>query len=191
LDFDLFGNSRTRIRVLNNELFAQSGNQPIEMDVLGNASVVGQITSNRLERARNSGAEVGLDIFPEDNSFVSLRILNNTIIVPDSNDVVDINLEDNSVGRFLFAGNRFIGNSSDPDSTEIDIDSDDNSTLGIRFANNSLSGTEINFDEEGASTFILENTIGTNTISDGASLDDIDPDIFPLVRSGFLGFQTP
>jgi hypothetical protein len=175
LDFDLTGNSRSHVQVMDNR-FDRTGSDGIEFDVEDRARVSGTVSRNYIRRISSEGIEVDQD----DNSTARLRILNNRIERTLS-DPLDIDLDDSSRGSYQVANNKLSGFFAN--TFDIDIDADDSARLRLQIMAN-RSNSDFNFDEDGGSTFLLEDTLGTNRFRGGAGLD-IDPTILPFVQDGF------
>jgi len=177
IDFDIVGASVVTFFIDRNQMF-NSGSDGMTFDIEGTSVVTGLITNNLINGFNSEGIEIDQDM----DSRATIRILSNRII-NGTGDPLDIDLDNDSFGRYQVARNVFTGTG------DVDIDSDDNSTLNLQVFGNS-SRNDFDFDEFGASTFLLENTLGTNVLTGGA-IFDIDASIFPFVPFGSFNFPAP
>lgn len=178
-DFDIEDKGRVTFLLRDNRT-SRNSSDSVEFDIEDNARVRGQVVNNHFTRTGGEGIEVDQD----DNSRARIRFLGNRI-TRTGDDPIDIDLNDTSRGSYQVANNMISGFFPGSD---VDIDSEDSSTLMLQIMNN-RSTNDFNFDEFGASTFLLENSLNTNTLTRGAVLD-IDPSI-RIVPRGKFGFQEP
>lgn len=181
IDFDLTGTADVRVRITDN-ILNRPGDDGIQIELEDNSSIRGKISDNRVN---GTDFGEGLEIDQDDNSFARLRILRNVFRDTDD-DPLDIDVTDNSVGLYQVAHNELFGDSG---GDIIEIDSDDTSQLQLQFFGNTL-GNDALFREQLASSFLLEDTLNTNTLSGGATFI-LDPTILPFVPFGSTGFSSP
>jgi inverse autotransporter-like protein with beta domain len=170
---DLQNNSSLSFVIAYNS-FSNSPSDGLEFDIENNSSAVGSIHDNQI--ASTTFGE-GIEIDQDQSSSAIIRIYNNNIINSFA-DPLDLDLDDNAIGRYQVYNNSF--NSPQPASI-VDIDTNDNAFLGLQVYANT-SNVNLDFDEDGASTFEVEDTLNSNTLTGGASFV-IDP-LINIVPAG-------
>ena len=177
IDFDIEGASVVSFFIDRNQAF-NSGSDGMTFDIEDTSVVNGLITNNLINGFNSEGIEIDQD----DNSRATIRILSNRII-NGNGDPLDIDLDNMSFGRYQVANNVFAGVG------DVDIDTENASILNLQVFGNT-SSNDFDFDEFDASTFLMENTLGTNMLNGGA-IFDIDASIPPYVPFGTFGFPSP
>lgn len=172
---DFGGNTVNRINVAWNT-FTNPASDLLELDLEGDSRTSGTISNNT---ANGTTFGEGVEIDQDQNSFANLVISNNSLQNSFA-DPLDIDLDDNSTGFYQVVDNLF---SSPQPASIIDIDTNDNASLDAQVARNTTN-VNFDFDEDGASTFRLENTIATNTFL-GASSAVLDP-LIEIVPAGTI-----
>jgi len=177
--FDLQNDSVTNL-VFEDNTLTGAASDGLELDIENNSSLVATISNNSIG---DTTFGEGIEIDQDQSSSTQVQITGNTI----SNsfaDPLDIDLDDAASGLYQVANNQFA--SAQPASI-IDIDTNDNATLDLQVFSNS-STVNLDFDEDGVSTFRLEDTLSSNTLTGGAALI-IDP-LIEIVPAGFF-FPIP
>ncbi len=169
--FDFQNDSSVSFVIASNRL-SNAASDGLEFDIESNSVAVGSIYDNQI--GPTTFGE-GIEIDQDQSSNATMRIYNNTIASSFA-DPIDIDLDDDSVGRYQVYNNIF---SSNQPASIIDIDTNDNAFLGLQVYANT-SNVNFDFDEDGASTFEMEDTLNSNTLTGGAAFV-IDPliDIVP------------
>jgi inverse autotransporter-like protein with beta domain len=196
IQIETFNNADVEISVFNNSLNNIDIGNGIQFDFNDNSNIKLTATGNQITSPRSDGFEFdieeqtvvkatitnnvvsnttlgeGLEIDQDETTNVEMIIQNNKFTNTFS-DPIDIDLDNDSTGKYRIVGNSF--NSSQLASI-IDIDSNHNAVLDVQMLNN-ISNVNFIFDEAGTSTFRLENTINTNTFP--SSTIDANIEIVP------------
>lgn len=165
--FDLQNDSVTTLIFQGNTLTGAASDS-IEFDLENNSRIIATISNNTLG---DTTFGEGFEIDQDQNSWAQMQITGNTILNSFA-DPLDIDLDNNAIGLYQVANNQF---TSPQPASIIDIDTNDSASLGLQMFGNT-SNVNLSFDEDGSSTFRLEDTLGTNTLTGGATLF-IDPAI--------------
>lgn len=176
--FDVDENTRFTALISGNT-FLNLGSDGIDFDNDETSVTNVIIQNNRFEGIGDEGIEVDLD----NTSQMIARVLNNQFI-DFGDDGIDFDMRSNSVASLQLANNLFRSAGGDAG----DIDTQNNSTLCAQLMGNTTN-QDFDLNENGGSTFNLEDTLGTNIFQAGA-IADVDAAI-NIVPAGFCGFPNP